>query len=375
MRNVQNIFRILQLTPPGRGAVAVLRLDGPGAIEAVESLCRRRDAAKFVAPPTDRLALARLDDPVGAQVVVRRWDDNAVEVHCHGGLAVVERITAALVALGGQAANWSDQSDPALAALANARTRRTAAILLDQLDGAWNRELAAVDRLIGQNDFAAARRRIEAVLARQTLGRHLVEPWRVVLAGPVNAGKSRLMNAMAGYQRSIVHPEPGATRDALCALVAIDGWPVELCDTAGRRAQAASDIERAGLRLAEQRMAEADLTLLVFDQSLPWTGENDSLIERWPDAVVVHNKSDLTPMDDARASGYRLSAQTGDGLEALLGAISVRLVPDPPPPGAAVPLSLEQVETLKGLMEICRKEPRGDPISDNPRRSRRSPKG
>ena len=146
----------------------------------------------------------------------------------------------------------------------------------------------AIDR--GRDD--AARRQIDALLARADLGRHLVQPWRVVLAGRVNVGKSSLINALAGYGRSIVHPSPGTTRDAVTVTTAIDGWPVELCDTAGLRS-GGDAVERAGIELARERLAQADLAILVFDRSAAWSAEDQALCDQWPGGLLVHNKCDL----------------------------------------------------------------------------------
>ncbi len=89
-----------------------------------------------------------------------------------------------------------------------------------------------------------------------------------MLAGRINVGKSSLLNALAGYARAIVHPAPGTTRDAVAITAAIDGWPVELCDTAGLRA-AGDAVERAGIDRARERLAAADLVILVTDRSAP----------------------------------------------------------------------------------------------------------
>ena len=123
--------------------------------------------------------------------------------------------------------------------------------------------------------------RIDALLARERLGRHLTRPWSVVLAGRTNVGKSSLMNALAGYGRAIVHHAPGTTRDAVALATAIDGWPVELCDTAGLRA-ADDAVERAGIERARQRLAQADLVVLVADRSVPWSAEDQALADQWP---------------------------------------------------------------------------------------------
>ena len=133
-----------------------------------------------------------------------------------------------------------------------------------------DRRLLAGERSAENMDLSPSQQ-IAILLARADLGRHLVRPWSVVLAGPVNVGKSSLINALAGYGRSIVHHAPGTTRDAVTAATAIDGWPVELCDTAGLR-PAATPVERAGIERAQERLAQADLAVLVFDRERALVG-------------------------------------------------------------------------------------------------------
>src|SRR4029453_3197945 len=100
------------------------------------------------------------------------------------------------------------------------------------LGGAVRQVVAEITR----EDWSDAVELLGAVLEFAELGQHLTAPWRVVLAGPPNVGKSSLINALAGYQRTIVSHVPGTTRDVVTTTTAIDGWPVELADTAGLRA-------------------------------------------------------------------------------------------------------------------------------------------
>ena len=241
----------------------------------------------------------------------------------------------------------------ALAALADARTERTAAILLDQYHGALRRAMDEIRQDIDRGNDASARQRIDALLARARLGEHLTRPWSVVLAGRANVGKSSLMNALAGYGRAIVHHSPGTTRDAVAFATAIDGWPVELCDTAGLRA-AGDAVERAGIERARERLAQADLVVLVADRSVPWSAEDQALVEQWPASVLVHNKCDLPAAPGDRPAGLSTSALGGEGIDVLLETIGRRLVPDPPPPGAAVPFSSEQVEMVQRCWQQVR---------------------
>jgi tRNA modification GTPase len=351
---------VIHLTPPGRGAVATLRVEGRGAVEAVQRHFRARSGRPLATYPADRLVVGHFGADRGEEVVLRRYGDDAVELHCHGGRAAVAMIEETLVAAGCQLLAWRDWvadhypdaiTAAALTALANARTERTAAILLDQYHGALPRALSDIQQALDRGDRSAARRQIDTLSARVDLGRHLVEPWQVVLAGRVNVGKSSLINALAGYDRSIVHPTPGTTRDAVTLVTAIDGWPVELCDTAGLR-DGGDAIERAGIERARERLAQADLVILICDRSQIWSREDQALVDQWPAALVVHNKCDLPPAPGDRPPGLLTSAVQGDGIEDLLAAVAGRLVSTPPPAGAAVPFTAAQIELVSRLRAI-----------------------
>jgi tRNA modification GTPase len=351
-----NFPRVVLLTPPGRGAVATLLVEGPGALRAVAAHFRPHSGGQLQPQSDQRLAIGRFGQPVGEEVVVRCRSDQAVELHCHGGQATVEMIRQALVGAGCRPAAWQEWlagqgTDPLAAAaqlaLSEARTERTAAILLDQYHGALGRAMEAIQTAMGRRQWALAREQIASLLARAPLGWHLVQPWQVVVAGRPNVGKSSLINALVGYPRSIVHPTAGTTRDVVTARTAIDGWPVLLVDTAGLGA-GGDAVERAGIALARRQLAQADLLLLLFDLCVPWTEADGALLVAWPEALVVHNKSDAAVAGGAaRPAGLTLSALTGEGLEALIGRIGQRLVPSVPPPGTAVPFTEEQVATLQ----------------------------
>src|SRR5262249_14299311 len=154
-------------------------------------------------------------------VVVRSLDPvPEIEIHCHGGRQIVDFILETLATHGAATCTWQDLErhsnrdliqTEALIALANAPTTRVAAILLDQYHGAMTRVLHEVESSLQSNDVTRAIHLLEPLAARCSLGRHLTTPWRVVIAGAPNVGKSSLVNALAGYQRSIVAPTPGTT--------------------------------------------------------------------------------------------------------------------------------------------------------------------
>ena len=204
-------------------------------------------------------------------------------------------------------------------------------------------------------DLATANARLCELVARGCVGRHLVEPFRVTLAGPPNVGKSSLINALVGYQRAIVHNEPGTTRDVLTAQTAINGWPVQLSDTAGVR-PSEDELEQAGVSLARAAARGSDLVLLVRDASSPVTSADQALRTDLPDALVVRNKCDLLSSSATleTADEVSTSALTGAGIDQLLAAITSRLVPLELPEGAAVPFTSDQINAIERAWSAAR---------------------
>jgi tRNA modification GTPase len=198
------------------------------------------------------------------------------------------------------------------------------------------------------------------LLACCDLGMHLTAPWRVVLTGRTNVGKSSLINSIAGFQRSIVSQQPGTTRDVVTTTTAIDGWPVELADTAGLR-DAESELESAGVELATQTLAGADLVIVVHDVSEPlhdrideWVSDILAKASMRPRVIRVLNKIDVLAETHPRPLDFdqhRASALTGEGIAELIAAIGRALVPRAPEPGFAVPFLAEQVAALEAARD------------------------
>jgi tRNA modification GTPase len=259
-------------------------------------------------------------------------------------------------------------------ALSQAPTARTATILLDQYHGALATAIRAASEAISAGEWQRAGEVINAVLAHRDVGAHLTTPWQVVLAGPPNVGKSSLMNSLAGYERAIVSPLHGTTRDIVTTLTAFDGWPVRLSDTAGLRTPQDA-IESAGVALATEAIARADLVLLVHDAtrstaidepaSETTAAADEGTLSCLPETthlIHVWNKIDLVadPRRSVLASEIRAgsaskrrgekivftSAITGDGIAQLVNAISQAIVSVAPAAGDAVPFSTEQVAAL-----------------------------
>lgn len=310
------------LTPSGSGAIATVAVRGPSAWEFVRRFFR---PAKGMLPDIadlGRVWFGNFGSGTGDEVILAAKGPDVFEIHCHGGIRVVRWIVGQLVEAGcveTAAFTFSEAGvDPrALEPLTQATTVRTAAILLDQFHGAFLR---------GDPTLSAR---------YASLGRHLVTPLKVVIAGPPNAGKSSLINALAGFQRSVVAPIPGTTRDVVRVHLALDGWPVELSDTAGLRT-GTDELESAGIAKARAEYAKADLRVWVIDLTVE--------SPEWPKLdpepeIIVGNKIDAALVRIDSSKLIPVSATRGDGLPELIAAIVKMLVPVVPSPGAAVPFT------------------------------------
>jgi tRNA modification GTPase len=357
------------LTPPGQAAIATLGLHGPAAWPVVQQLFQCRSGKPLPSTPSPgQFWLGRIGADLGDEVVLAvKFTEPAawLELHGHGGREVVRVLLEMFQARGLQLCTWQEflrrtggdvLRAEAAAALAHAPTARTAAILLDQFHGALGVALTGILTALDLGNTTEALALLTELARRAPLGRHLTTPWRVVIAGAPNVGKSSLANALAGYQRSVVAPTPGTTRDVVTTRLAIDGWPIELADTAGLRTEGGT-LEQQGIQLARSTLADADLCLWLLDAAAePVFPDLET-----PQLVLVVNKIDLpAAWDLSRAAGaLQVSAQTGTGLDELCAALSRWLVPDVPPTGGAVPFTpalcgiIEEAQRLLGIGQVA----------------------
>jgi tRNA modification GTPase len=343
------------LTPSGRGAIAVVGVWGPGAVGLVGRLFASRGSAPLDARADGAIAFGSWT-PSGEDVVVVRHGPDRLEVHGHGGTAAPAALLESLLAAGASPGRWQDWSAlgpcgrEAVAALPEAAGPKAARILSRQASGLLDHALGELAAAVARGDRAAAGPMADRLRAASRVGVRLTEPWRIVVVGAVNAGKSSLVNALLGHGRSIVSPLPGTTRDLLVVPAVLAGWAVELADTAGTRDDRAVDsaTEREGIARAAEAARRADLVVRV----LPPDAAPASPSRPDEPELLVRSKADFAAAPPA-AGGIATSAATGLGIEALADAIVARLVPeesaDPALLAGPVPFTRRQVEVIEQL--------------------------
>lgn len=356
------IFAVSSGRPPA--AIAVVRVSGRGALDAATQLAG-------TLPPARRAAVRALRDPVDNQLLDRALvlvflgpatatGEDLVELHLHGGRAVVASVERALAGLPGlRAAEPGEFTRRALAHgridlteaeglgdLLSAETEAQRQMALANSDGRLRRAVAewtatatrlsaVVEAVLDHadeddvdvgNDVLAGIRaqaqaltdKIGAVLAVPPVER-LRDGIRVVLAGPPNAGKSTLLNALVGREAAIVSSVAGTTRDVIEIPVTRNGVAWLFLDTAGLREDSDDPIERIGIDRATGSIAEADVVLWLGDEAPPRTDR----------VVALYPRSDIRPANDA-GGRITVSAATGEGLAAVwvaLGQEAASLLP------------------------------------------------
>jgi tRNA modification GTPase len=350
-------------TPPGRGAIGIVRVSGARAPEIARRLIGRLPEARVASLATARDAAGRpIDEGLALHFPAPRsyTGEHCFEFHGHGGTVVVHAVLAACLDAGARLAEPGEftrraflngrmdlAQAEAVADLIDAASTEAARSAMRSLSGEFSAAVHAlgaqlvelralteatldfpeeeVDAL-HREDAAARLARLRAGLdelrARSREGSLLRAGIQVVLAGRPNVGKSSLLNRLAGEERAIVTPIPGTTRDALREPILIEGVPLNLVDTAGLR-DSRDEVERLGVERAHRELARADLVLAVHD----CTEREDAPALAVPAAagrLEVYNKLDLAPGFAAPAGPHPalcVSAKTGEGIEALRQAI------------------------------------------------------
>ena len=353
-------------TATGRAAIGVVRISGPQS-HAIAKRCLS------VWPDLARLArLADVRDPLTSsvidQAVVIRYDapnsftgENLVEISGHGGLLSPPAVASLLIREGARQAEPGEFTRRAvlngkldllqaegIASVIDARTEAARRSALHHTDGGASRQIGALrdgllelEALLAYDiDFpeeddgpipraridralADVQRQVDALLGSVRLGEVVREGAVVVLAGPPNAGKSSLFNALLGVERAIVHETPGTTRDAIEAVIEVNRWPLRLVDTAGLR-ESEDEIERTGVEVSRRYLAGAHL-VLVCAETTHDIAAAEVVVGRITDVpqLGVLTKADLhrATLDASSQSHALVSAQQREGLVPLVAMI------------------------------------------------------
>ena len=351
-------------TPPGKGGVGIVRISGPDV------------------PGMARILCGDLPEPRRATVCVFRDAQNAtidqglalyfpephsftgehiLEIHGHGGPVVQDMLLTRTMELGARPARPGEFSEraflndkldllqaEAVADLIAATTAQAAHAAVRSLQGEFSERIkqllerliqlrayveAALDFPEEEIDFLADAtiakgldnldQEFQRLLAAARQGCLLRDGMTIVIAGRPNAGKSSLLNALAGSDRAIVTDIPGTTRDLLREYLAIDGMPMHVIDTAGLH-ESENQVEQEGVRRAWQAIQSADRILLVTDDQVGFQQADQDILSRLPaelSCTVIYNKIDLTNRRAGLVAedppAVALSARTGAGLDAL----------------------------------------------------------
>ena len=399
-------------TAPGRGGVAVVRVSGPEAFQVAERLAGRAPRAGRISFDRYRLDGRLLDDGVTLAFKAPHsyTGEDVVEFQCHGGSVTPRRVLEACLVSGARLARRGEFTERAFLSgklsyeeaeavldLVDAKTDRAADAALRGVSGECRKATREIyDALVDisstaehaldvseeelpsgflgglVSSVAAISARLDEAIRRVKEGKILREGALVVIAGPPNAGKSSLLNALLGESRAIVSATPGTTRDSIEEWLDIDGWPVRLVDTAGLR-ETGDAIEGEGVARARGLMGKADIVLNLTpadgDQAGGTSGAGGTdgtgvVIEVLSKCDLIVNSEDYgsryhsavshstiavheNPGSDgfmARSGGalagtttigVSVSAKTGEGLEALRGAIAAELERKAAEPGDA----------------------------------------
>ncbi|MBJ6979219.1 MULTISPECIES: tRNA uridine-5-carboxymethylaminomethyl(34) synthesis GTPase MnmE [unclassified Luteimonas] len=349
-------------TAPGSGGVGIVRLSGPDALAIARVLCARDALTPRHAHHVRFLDAAgdALDDGIALlfQAPASYTGEDVVELQAHGNPVLLQAIVARCCALGARLARPGEFTEraflngrldlaqaEAVADLIAAGDLTAARAARRSLDGRFSRRVeaiaaellairvhaeAAIDfadeplETLGGAQLAArlqrARAALEALLGDAKRGRRLRDGLHAVIVGPPNAGKSSLLNALAGSERAIVTDVAGTTRDLLRETVHVDGAELVLVDTAGLREEGDA-IEREGMRRARQELGKAGLAIAVVDARDPDAGRAAVAadVDGVPQVLWLHNKADLLAAHaPAPPPGeLRVSATTGQGMDAL----------------------------------------------------------
>ena len=361
---------VAQATPPGRGGVGILRISGPKAQEVAKTVLGILPKPRYA----HYLPFLAADGTTLDEGIALFFPnpnsftgEDVLELQGHGGPVILDLLLKRILEISGvriarpgefsERAFLNDKLDlaqaEAIADLIDASSEQAAKSALSSLQGVFSKKInelveslihlrifteAAIDFPEEEIDFLSDGKieaELDQVIQRLNEVRHeakqgslLREGMKVVIAGRPNAGKSSLLNALAGREAAIVTDIAGTTRDVLREHIHIDGMPLHIIDTAGLR-EASDEVERIGIERAWQEIDQADRVLFMVDSTTTNEANPEKLwpefIERLPKnmpVTVIRNKADLTgePLGYSEQNGYcliQLSARTGEGITLL----------------------------------------------------------
>lgn len=352
-------------TPPGRGGIGIVRVSGAHAADIARGIL-----GSLPAPRTAHFATFRDTQAAAIDVGLALYfpaphsftGEDVLELQGHGGPVVMDRLLKSAVGWGARLARPGEFSQraflngkidlaaaEAIADLIDSSSTHAARLAMRSLQGEFSRRVqallqqliqlrayveSAIDFPDEEIDFLSAGQvsarlrevsaQLQATLESARQGCLVREGMTVVIAGQPNAGKSTLLNVLAGHDLAIVTEIPGTTRDVLRAEIDLDGLPLHIIDTAGLR-DSTDPVEQEGIRRAWQQIEQADRILLLIDDRVGYTEQDRLLLERMPAATgltLVFNKADLTGRAVGLSAGHAgpqlaLSAKTRLGIDAL----------------------------------------------------------
>src|SRR5438477_4238190 len=384
-------------TPPGEGAIAMVRVSGANAIEIADQIFRGKEKPSRFASHVQHLGeIFRVENRFIDQAVLSihrtpasYTGEDLVEISCNGGTLVTAKVLEACLHAGARAARPGEFTEraflngkmdltqaEAVIDLIRARTDLALRSATEQLEGRLGDQIRKIrDELVAllahinaSIDFPeegidpnqdetlwarldSIREQIAALLATADHGRILRDGVRVVIYGATNAGKSSLLNRLLGYERVIVSDAPGTTRDTIEETVNLCGVPVRLLDTAGLRTST-SDIEREGIARTERSLQKADLRLHIVDRNAPPPGffyQQKTAYE-----ILVLNKSDLPEHAEWKNNdAIRISCVTGEGLTDLENEVLSRIGKQNLRPENALAINMRHRDCLRRALEAC----------------------
>ncbi|AMV34016.1 tRNA modification GTPase MnmE [Pirellula sp. SH-Sr6A] len=372
--------RAYRITSSAPAAIAVLIVEGPEAWGWLQTHWRPILGSVEKAPALNRIRYGSLfpqhDASAGESIVLCRTAEERFELHCHGGPSASNAILDSLSHDGFEIESPVDsfqffESDAfsmeATRCLLHASSLAVTRILIDQARGALSREIQSISTAILQSRDADAETCLQNLLRWEPLGLHLVEPWKVVLAGPPNAGKSSLLNKLLGYDRTIVHASAGTTRDLIPESTSLGGWPVVLTDSAGVR-ETDDAIEQRGVASSLEAVSQADAILLLVPRDTGWSDEHERILacalgKRF---LLVLTKCDLAndhcDLPSVSHPGVQVSIHDPMSIEQLMSKIEALLVPQIPPKGTPIPFLPHHFDRLRECLQMLQSGQRAEAL-------------